>query len=210
MKHYKLSFLALLSVVFLFQSCIEHEVIPAPTPMVDLSCHFIGTINGTNLELTENVNYYTGNATKNLNILPPPTLSSAAYNFEMSSATQMNSIKVVLGSALWDASISATPDVNAFNAFHATTTTPLYSTFGGTGFEVSYKDGNGMSWTSKQNSVNPQDVQFTGILQESDAAGDYSKFVCSFNCYVYRQDPVTLLWDSIYIQNGELRGWFQR
>lgn len=210
MKNYKFGILAILSTLLVFQSCIEHEVIPAPVPMVDLSCHFIGTINGTQLELTENVNNYTGKATKNLNILPAPSVSSAAYNFEMLSTTQMSSIKIVLGSVLWDASVSAAPDLSAFNTFHSTNTSPSYSTAGNSGFEVSFKDASGLVWTSKQNSVNPQNVTFTGIIQESDTLGDYSKFTCNFNCYVYRQDAVTLLWDSVYIENGIFKGWFQR
>lgn len=210
MRNYKLGSFVALALIFSLNSCIEHEIIPPPVPMVDLSCHFLGTVNGTVLELTENVNGYTGKSTKNLNILPAPAVSSAAYNFEMSSTTTMNSVKVVLGSVLWDASASTSPDLAAFNAFHSANTTPSYSTSGSSGFEVTYRDGNGVMWTTKQNSPNAQNVTFTGILQESDTLGDYSKFTCNFNCYVYHQDAVTLLWDSLYIENGILKGWFQR
>ena len=210
MKNYKVGIFALLALLFTLESCIEHEVIPAPVPMVDLSCNFLGTINGTTLELTENVAGYIGTSTKNLNILPPPATSSAAYNFEMSSSSSMNSIKVVLGSVLWNSSVSGSPDLATFNSFHASNTSPAFSTSGTSGFEVSYRDGNGIIWTSKQNSPNPQNAIFSGIIQESDTLGDYSKFTCNFNCYVYHQNAVTLLWDSLYIQNGILKGWFER
>jgi len=210
MKNYKLGLLFAFALIFSLESCIEHEVIPAPVPMVDLSCNFLGTVNGSVMELTQNVNGYIGKATKNLNILPAPSLSSAAYNFEMISTSSMRSIKIVLGSVQWDASVASSPDLPTFNSFHNSNTTPSYSSTGASGFEVSYKDANGISWTSKQNSPNPQNVTFTGILQESDTLGDYSKFVCNFNCYVYHQNAQTLLWDSIFIENGILKGWFQR
>ena len=210
MKNYKLGLFAAFALIFSLESCIEHEIIPAPVPMVDLSCNFLGNINGSVLELTQNVNGYTGKSTKNLNILPAPSLSSAAYNFEMSSASSMRSIKIVLGSVQWDATAANSPDLPIFNSFHNSNTTPSYSSTGSAGFEVSYKDANGVTWTSKQNSPNPQNVTFTGILQESDTLGDYSKFTCNFNCYVYNQNAQTLLWDSIYIENGILKGWFQR
>ncbi len=210
MKNYKIGIFALLTLVLTLESCIEHEIIPAPVPMVDLSCNFIGTVNGSVLELTENVSGYSGSATKNLNILPAPAISSAAYNFQMTSTSVQTSVKVVLGSVLWDASTSNSPDLASFNEFHTINTSPSYSTSGISGFEVTYKDASGINWTTKQNSVNPQSVTFTGILQESDTLGDYSKFTCNFNCYVYHQDVGTLDWDSLLIQDGVFKGWFVR
>jgi hypothetical protein len=178
--------------------------------MVDLSCHFIGSIGSTMLELTENVAGYSGKATKNLNILPSPAVSIAAYNFEMSSPSSMCSIKIVLGSILWNSSVSPSPDLTTFNTFHSTSIAPAFSTSGTSGFELSYRDGNGLIWTSKQNSMNSQNVAFTGVKQESDSQGDYSKFNCKFSCYVYHQEPQSLAWDSLLVQNGSLKGWFQR
>ena len=78
------------------------------------------------------------------------------------------------------------------------------------GIEVSYRDAAGRTWVSHDNSVNAQNASFTGISQESDETGDYSKFTCNFNCYVYYQDPGTMLWDSIQIQNAAFKGWFKR
>jgi hypothetical protein len=210
MKNIKSGLFFLITLTFLFGSCIEHEVVPAPVQMVDLSCHFTGVINGTSLEFTENVNTYTGKATKNLSILPAPEISSASYNFEMSSVSSLKSIKIILGSVLWDASVSESPSLTTFNAFHATTTIPNFSPLGTSGFEVSYRDDDGVVWTSKQNGASPQNVTFTGIGQESDTLGDYSKFTCMFNCYVYHLDTASLQWDSLKINNGILKGWFAR
>jgi hypothetical protein len=210
MKKYKLVLILVFGMAFFLDSCIKHEVIPAPVPMVKLSCHFVGVINGSKLELTENVNNYKGKPTKNLNILPAPAISSAAYNFEMSSTTSLKSIRIVLGSVEWDASLTEYPALSVFNSFHTANTSPNFSTAGSKGFEVAYRDASGVSWISKQTSSNQQSVTFSGIVQDSDTLGDYSKFRCSFNCYVYHQDPTTLKLDSFRINDAVLEGWFQR
>jgi hypothetical protein len=191
-------------------SCIEHEVIPAPEPVVDKYCHFEGLINGINTEFTENVNGYYCSGTKAKYILPAPAFSSAVYYSEMISPAYPVSIRIGLGSLQWDAALAAEPSLSSFNDFHMNNTTPPYSNSGAAGFEVAYKDGSGLLWTSKQNSVNFQDVTFSSIKQGSDATGNYSRYVCTFNCYVYRQDPITLVLDSIRIQNAEMIGFFKR
>ena len=47
-----------LALSLIFSSCIEHEVIPAPVNTVDLNAAFIGFVNGTQVEFTQNVNGY--------------------------------------------------------------------------------------------------------------------------------------------------------
>ena len=100
--------------------------------------------------------------------------------------------------------------IAAFNDFHANALSPVYTTGAASGFEVTYRDGLGNVWVSQQGSPNPQVVLFSNIKQESDATGDYSKFQCNFSCYVYRQEPITLVWDSLPIQNAIFKGWFKR
>jgi hypothetical protein len=128
----------------------------------------------------------------------------------MLSPTYPVSIKIGLGSLQWDAALSNEPSLATFNDFHMNNTTPAYSNGGASGFEVTYKDGAGLLWTSKQNSPNFQDVTLSAIKQGTDATGDYSRYVCTFNCYVYHQNPTTLAWDSIRFQNAELKGFFKR
>lgn len=210
MKKFKIGIATVLTVVLGLGSCIEHEVIPPPEPTVDLFCHFLGTINGTDVELTQNVSGYAIENTKAKILLPPPSLSSAVYFSEILSSQSQVSVKVGLGSVTWDASTSNEPSLTQFNAFHSSTLAPNYSTAGNSGFEVAYRDGLGKTWVSKENSVNLQSVVFSNILQESDASGDYSKFHCDFACYVYRTDPVTLLEDSVRIQAAKFKGWFKR
>lgn len=203
----------------LFNACIEHEVIPAPEPKADLECHFAGTINGTDIEFTENVSGYTHFTSKAKIVLPSPSPSSAVYFSQMASTQSPQSIKVGLGSAYWDAWLTAEPTLTIFNAFFNAggNDTPNFSNDGTAGFEVTYRDASGREWKSSETSVNAQNVEFTGISQESDSQGDYSKFICNFDGYVYSlhpdslaQTPPVLHLDSLPIQTGTLRGWFQR
>lgn len=210
MKNFKITVAVVLASVLGLSSCIKHEVIPAPVPMVDLSCHFYGIVNGTPLELTENVTGYTGIADKNLILLPSPSYSSAVYTFEMLSSQSARSVKIALGSVFWDRGVNTDPTESQFNSFHSNNLTPAFSNGGANGFEFVYRDQSGNDWTSKENSTNFQDVVFSNVVQDSDTAGYYSQFTCNFDCYVYHQDAVTLLWDSIQIQNAVYKGWFQK
>jgi hypothetical protein len=210
MKKMNFTIAAFVALTVGLSSCIEHEVIPAPVPMVDLSCHFQGTINGTDVELTENVLGYKCTTSKAKILLPPPSLSSAVYYSEILSAQTPISVKVGLGSVMWDMSTANDPTLALFNGFHLLNTTPVFSNGAAAGFEVTYKDLSGTSWVSKQNSTNFQDVTFSAITQESDTAGDYSKFTCNFDCYVYHTNPTTLVLDSLRIQAATFKGWFKR
>ena len=191
---------------FLLSSCIDHEVIPAPVPTVDLNSHFSATVDGASVEFTENVLGYVNTSEKAKIILPPPNFSSAVYYSQMSSAEVATSIKVGLGSMVWDAALAPDPGLTTFNNFFTDNDLPQYSQFGSAGFEVTYRDGFGSEWKSLDTSPNAQDVEFVNIKQESDSSGDYSLFTCNFNCYAYNFD----FSDSILIQNGIYRGWFRR
>jgi hypothetical protein len=192
--------------------CPKHEIIPAPTPKVELESSFIGLINGSQVELTQNVDGYYLDATKTKFIQPSPTPSLATYFANMRSSNNLVSIRIGLGSIQFDGSASSDPSLSVFNNFMTSTTTPVYSAQAANGFEVVYRDGSGNVWTSDP-AQSPQDAVFTGIVQESDGSGDYSKFTCTFNCTVYRQtvdgsgNPITL---SLPIQNAVLKGWFKR
>lgn len=201
----------------ILSSCIEHEVIPPPEPKVELYAHFIGDINGAPVELTENVLGYYLECTTAKYILPPPDASTAVYYSEMTSDQVQTSVKIGMGSVAWDANVSAEPTLTSFNAFFQTNLLPSYSDDALTGFEFTYTDGTGRVWKSSETSVNVQDVEFTGVVQESDNSGDYSKYVCNFNCFVYSlnpdslaQNPPVVHLDSIPITNATYQGWFER
>lgn len=193
--------------------CPKHEVIPAPTPKIELSSHLEGTINGTTIELTQNVNGYFLDATKTKIVVPSPNPSQAVYYSEMKSSQSTVAIRVGMGSILWDASVATDPSVNQFNTFFTANTEPSYSDLAVNGFEVVYRDGSGKVWKSEESA--PGTVIFENIVQESDATGDYSKFKCTFSCVVHRQEQIDPLPQPITdfylpLDNVVFEGWFKR
>jgi hypothetical protein len=203
----KVAYLFLFGSVFL-AGCPKHEIIPAPTPKVELNAHFIGVVNGSNTELTQGVGGFMLEATKAKIILPSPNLSSAVYNANFKTDQGLISMNISLGSIFWDASLASDPSLTQFNDFFDLTSTlePDYKTAAAQGFEVVYRDGFGNIWKSNEN--DPGAVVFSDILQESDATGDYTKFKCSFDCILYRtvgQNTYTLA-----IEDAEYTGWFKR
>ncbi len=200
--------------LFTVISCIKHEVIPAPTPKVTLTSKFSGIVNGIPVEINEGVSGYTCVPTQDKNLLTSPILSSAIFYAEMFSTSEKKAFRIGLGKAFWDASVSSEPSLDVFNEFFITPSNvlPTYKDDCAQGFNVRYTDASGTIYTSRDSSTQFQNVKFTNISQESDPTGDYSKFICTFNCYVYYSSgpnpPVGL--DSIKIQNGQLKGWFKK
>lgn len=212
--------------------CVKHEIIPAPEPKVDLVCHFAGNIAGTDLELTQNVQGYYLETNKS-KIVPPQGPSKAVYFSEMKSAEALQSIRINLGEVLWDSGTSSDPTTTIFNGFMSATkmpappgVSPVVYTTGAVlpaspakaGFEVVYRDAGGILWTSK--SSDPNTIEFTDIVQESDKTGDYSKFIAKFDCVVYHTfmtidntvSPPDTTYDeqSRIIDNAVFKGWFKR
>jgi hypothetical protein len=167
--------------------CIKPEIIPAPTTKVDLSAYFKGDINGTNIKWTQSVDDYDCVATITKTTVQESGKSSkAVYYAEMKSETVKGSIKIGLGSVLWDYNLTENPTMKLFSEFMNSNTKPKYSNNAEYGFEVKYKDKLGREWAS-DSLTRGNSVQFIGVKQESDVDNDYSKFICRFNCKVYRE-----------------------
>ena len=203
-------------------SCVKHEIIPAPVPKVDLTCHFEGVVSGTDIEFTQNVSGYFLETDKS-KLVVPGSPSEAIYYSEMKSGEMLQAIKINLGTVYWDAMVAADPTLALFNGFMSAqvSTPPVYTIGGKDGFEVSYRDASGIIWLTKDN--DPGDVvTFANVVQESDATGDYSKFVASFECTVYHtfmtviQGPTPAQNDTTYdeqsflIKDAVFKGWFKR
>lgn len=210
----KLYFLFILIGSYTINSCIKHEVIPAPTYSVDLSYSFSGVIDGQSIKFTADSVGYFCLPTQEKNLVSPPQLSSAIYYTTISSVLENASIKIGLGQISWDRTSGDDPSLDKFKSFFTSTGNafPKYKDDCSSGFNVTYTDGNGSVYKSHENSINYQDVKFTNIKQDSDETGDYSKYSCTFNCYVYYDSgtPMTAGKDSLKIQMGKLKGWFKK
>lgn len=218
-------------------SCIDHEVIPPPEPVVELGCHFEGTVGGAFFDYTENVSGYT--CTPSLAKQTQQGVTNAQYLFAMTSQEQIQYVQIGLGSLSWnDPTGTERPALSLFDAFFTapTSMSPDYSNGALNGFEVQYRDQFGDIWRSYEAGTEPTpesgtpiatvSVEFdpASITQESDDNGDYSKFVCYFTCPVYhiysvpdisvvpQTNPITYR-DSAVVLNIEdaiYTGYFKR
>lgn len=209
MKYFKITAsIAAISMVLL--ACNKHEIIPAPIAKADLETHFIGTIGNSEIELTENVNGYTGSSSADFNISAGGA-DSAVYYSTFSSNTSSLSITVGHGSIEYDSGTSSTPTLSVFNNFFNNNLTPIFSVNGVNGFTVTYVDSQNKTWQSNQDHLLPgESVAYTNVSQESDNTGDYSKFTVTFNTYVYRFNLVTGLTDQLLITDAVFKGWYKR
>jgi hypothetical protein len=136
----------------------------------------------------------------------------------MQSSSQTQSIAIGLGSVNFDSGVASDPPLALFEPFFPAHDNPSYSNAGALGFEVVYTDATNREWKSSETSnYAGETAEFTGIQLESDATGDYSKFICSFNCYVYSLNPDSLALmppvahiDSFLINDAVYTGWFNR
>jgi hypothetical protein len=216
MKLTRFAFFATL-LLLISSACIEHEIIPPPSNKVDLNASFVGYINGTQVELTQNVNNYLGFALDTQIINTAPIMSKVIYTSGMASMANPQSISLTFGSLEWDATGSNLPTLPMFNDFHMTNSgNPVpfkdlatLATNSINGVQVSYTDNTGKFWISRETDPG-QTATFTILKQASDGNGDYSLYEATFSCKVWYVDPQTSVEESIQITNAKLRGWFKR
>ncbi len=198
--------------LLLIIGCNKHEVVPAPTPKVDLYAHFKGNINTGEVEYTQNVDDYDCHSTKAKTILPAGGQSYAIYYSTIRSEQVTPYMKLGLGNLYYDATSSENPPLTQFNSFFNMNLIPPYTLNAVDGFMVEYRDGLGRIWNSVDTTNSLKTVTFSQIKQESDETGDYSKFKCNFECTVYRMViPGDLAsTDSLKITNGVFEGYYRR
>ena len=198
-------------VILFTSSCIEHEVIPPPVNTVDLNCYFVGFVNGTQVEFTQNVQGY-GSVDVNVeDINPSPTPSKKTYGSKIKSFYYPQAVTVNYGTLDWDAAANSQPTVSMFNDYHqdATLSPISFSDDGLNGIEIEYIDNNGITWLSRETDPG-QEATFNILSQASDNTGDYSLFECNFTCKVWRFNAQTSQEESLDITNAKFTSWFKR
>ena len=196
-------------------ACNKREIIPAPERKVELKNHFIGTIEGTEVELTENVNGFSGKSDVTM-IVSPNAIDSAVYQSEFYSTSSLQSIKILHGSVLFEAASSPKPSLAYFKSFYSANTEPVFSNEGKNGFAIEYTDAAGKKWkTRQQNTSTDESVQYLYLEQKSDEAGDYMLFRITFSTVVYRDliDPIddtNITELALPITNATYTGWYKR
>ena len=209
--------LALGAIICTTYACNKREIIPAPTPKVDLENHFFGKFDGTDVEFTQNVNGYAGSSNADFTI-SASDIDKAVYYSTMSSESSSRSITIGHGSIEFDNGTSDVPTLSLFNNFWNTYKEPLFSEDGINGFVVRYRDANGIVWKSNEDHDYPlEDVIYTNIVQESDDTGDYSNFQVNFATNLYHTfmnidqfGDTTYDTQSILLTDAVYKGWYKR
>jgi hypothetical protein len=211
-------FILFFVLITFFVSCNKREVVPAPELKVELESHFIGKINGANVEITRNVNGYRGSADKDL-IVNAGDIDSAIYHSIFKSNNSSIAIDVSHGSLLFDSNKSSSPANDAFESFFVSKLNQQlsFSIDGLSGISVKYTDGNGYVWTSNENnSYYNEKASYFEMDTEGDASGEYAKFKLKFDTYVYRtygvtQEDNSVLYftDSMLVTDAIYTGWYK-
>lgn len=210
MKYFVKSLAALALVGFLF-SCNKREIIPPPERKVELKNHFYGKINGSDVELTQNVNGFSGTSGVDL-IINASTMDSAVYRSDFSSTQTAQSVNIGHGCIVFDWNASERPTLANFESFYLSgvNQSPLFAPNGLTGFTFTYKDGSGKIWKSGTIGT----ANYTSMSIESDASGDYAKFRVVFDTEVSRTyyDPVLEIdvTDHMPVTDAVYTGWYKR
>lgn len=203
--------LAVLSFGIILFSCNKREIIPAPEKKVELKNHFYGKINGSDLELTQNVNGYIGSSGVDL-IINSSTLDSAIYHSVFSSPNTSQAVSVGHGSIVFDANASDRPSIGTFESFYQSglNLAPMFFPAGLKGFAFTFTDGSAREWKSKDFGT----ANYSKMAIESDASGDYAKFKVNFETKVYHThlNIVTQLLetDSMTVTDAIYTGWYKR
>lgn len=216
MKTFKFAIIGF-ALVSLFSACIEHEVIPPPTNKVDLNASLIGYVNGTQFELTQNVNGYKAITEDTAVVLASPALSKVIYTSTIFSNQNAQSLSLMFGTLDYDASANTEPTLSMFNDWTMTNSgIPILFKDKATmvaqsvdGVQVTYTDNTGKVWYSRETDPG-QVANFTILKQASDGTGDYSMFEATFSCKVWYVDPQTTVASSLDITNAKYRAWFKR
>lgn len=194
--------------IAILASCVEHEVIPAPKPEVELNASFSGMLEGAEYELIQDVDGYYCEPTQAKEILPTPQPSTVTYYSSMKSDSEMDFIQIGLGKLSFNADASIDPSLEQFTAFFNANTTPDFSLDAEEGVEIVFRDGQGNVWKSMEGTGEPQNFEFTSLVQESDEEGDYMKFVAQFDVSLF--DDIQSPTDTIVFENAIFEGYFER
>jgi hypothetical protein len=200
-----------------FIGCKKPEVIPIPSEKIELKQKFIGTINGTQVEWTKNVNGYRNITASEYVVDTAVYIFYWKYYAGMGSELDPKTVRIGIGSLQHDPNVRADPSIESFKNFVArfgdAATAPGFSDNAFDGFEVQYVDPSGSR--QKSEASDPGTYAFSNLQYKEDKNGEYMTFVCKFSATLYdrRRDTVNMV-DTVYkastIQDATFTGYFKR
>lgn len=189
-------------------SCIKHEVVPAPLPVVDLPASFSSLLDGISYELINDVNGYYCEPTQKKEINPNPQPSTVIYYSAIKSAEKLDYVQIKIGKLKFNADSKNIPTVDEFTNYFNNIGTPDFSNDALDGVEIIFRDASGGIWYSDENMGDPQSFDFTSVKQESDEGGDYLIFTATFSASLV--DDIITPTDTLRFDNAVFKGYFKR
>lgn len=167
-------------------SCVDHQVIPPPLPLVDLNCECEALINDSLVSYSDTCLY---DAQKVISTSGP---STARYFTRVQEETMTEGLELEMRKVEWTDDGSNTPPLTVWQTFFQSNTEPVYSTnVDDIGVVVRWTDPNGKVWVSDTMTTNNsclQAFEFQSFVQESDTTGDYMQFKAIFNGVLLNSD----------------------
>lgn len=189
-------------------SCIKHEVVPAPTPKIELSASFSASLGGSPYELINDVDGYYCEATQSKLINPTPQPSTVVYFSAIKSQQKLDYVQIGIGKLSFNAVTKSVPTLVAFTNYFKDMGPIAFSNDALNGVQIIYRDGSGGVWFSDENMTDPQSFALTSVSQESDESGDYTVFTANFSASLV--DNIAVPTDTIRFDNAVFKGYFKR
>lgn len=191
-------------------SCIKHEVVPAPEPMVELPASFSAMLDGSSFELIKDVDGYYCLPDQSQQINSAPQKSTITYFSSIGSDNQGEKafVQIKVGELQFTADASTLPTLDEFNTYFEEMSTVNFSNDASDGVQIIFGDASGNEWYSDEDMTESQAFDFTSIKQDSDENGDYILFTANFHASLV--DDVDTPTDTLKIDNAVFKGYFKR
>ncbi len=166
-------------------SCVEHQVIPPPLPMVDLNCECEAKINDSIVAYSDTCTF------QSQKVISTSSPSEARYFTSIQEETMTQGLELEMRKVTWNDDGSNNPPLTVWETFFNANMEPLYSTnLSEMGVVVRWTDPNLKVWTSESMAVGTclQNFQYESFVLESDTTGDYMQFKALFIGVLFNSD----------------------
>ncbi|MCH2233184.1 MAG: hypothetical protein MK078_02940 [Crocinitomicaceae bacterium] len=167
-------------------SCVDHQVIPPPLPMVDLNCECEALIDDSLVAYNDTCTY------QSQKVISTSSPSEAQYFTNIQEETMTQGLELEMRSVTWNDDGTNNPPLTVWETFFNANTEPAYSTnIVDMGVVVRWTDPNLKVWTSDTVTVGnacAQNFTYESFVLESDTTGDYMQFKAIFNGVLLNSD----------------------
>ena len=201
MKYY----LLLSGAVLALTSCVKHEVIPPPTPPLEVvvfDCSFEGDIDGDMVSLVKDVNgFFCSHLKKVETATGDPT--TGKWDNDILHSSSSEKVKIRHGKMTWPNTMTL-PSTMDWKDFFTSNFTPILAADGDGGVEFEYTDNTGDVFSTQDTSTYANEIIYTFLESDSASNGLFVKFTATVDCKVYSEAGLSKI-----ISGGILKGAYK-